>query len=214
MKTVAVIGAGGHGRVIASVILDMEKFDHEVKFCGFIDQDAHVKSALGPVIGRDEDVKMLVAEGKLTHFIVGLGAIKGGQMLRDEIYTSMQQLGASPFTAISPSAHISDHVQIGPGTAIIHGATVNTGTRILENTIINTGAIIDHDCYIGKNVHIAPGCTLSGDVTVGDSTLIGVGSCVRQSIKIGEGCTIGAGSVVVKNVADETTVFGNPARPA
>jgi acetyltransferase-like isoleucine patch superfamily enzyme len=59
---------------------------------------------------------------------------------------------------------------------------------------------------LGADVHI------SGGVTVGEGTLIGVGSAVIQGVTIGKNCLIGAGAVVTKDVPNEKTVFGIPAR--
>ena len=42
---------------------------------------------------------------------------------------------------------------------------------------------------------------------------IGSGATILPGITIGEGAIIGAGSVVVKDVADNMIVVGNPARP-
>ena len=204
MSGIAIIGAGGHGRVIASIL---QASNAEV--AGFI--DSGVKADLPfPLLGDDGDIPRLKGEGTITSFIIGLGSIKGGSSLRAKLFDQMIVHGLTPSVAIHPMAILSPGVKIGAGCAVMAGAIVNTGTSIGKNSIINTGAIIDHDGDIGEHVHIAPGVTLSGNVTIGDNSLIGVGSTIRQGISIGKDVTLGAGSVVVKNIANGVTAFGNP----
>jgi len=205
MSGIAIIGAGGHGRVIASVLQAAN-----ATVAGFI--DSGVKGELPfPLLGNDDDVPKLIDEGTITSFIIGLGSIKGGASLRTKIFDKMISHGLTPSVAIHPMAILSPGVKIGAGCAVMAGAIVNTGTSIGKNSIINTGAIIDHDGDIGEHVHIAPGATLSGHVTIGDNSLIGVGSTIRQGISIGKNVTLGAGSVAVKDIADGLIAFGNPA---
>lgn len=206
MSGIAIIGAGGHGRVIASVLQAAN-----APVAGFI--DSGVKGDLPfPLLGNDDDIPNLFTEGVITSFIIGLGSIKGGPSVRAKLFNKLIDQGLTPAVAIHPMALLSPGVKIGAGCAVMAGVIINTGTSIGKNSIINTGAIIDHDGYIGEHVHIAPGVTLSGNVTVGDHSLVGVGSTIRQGITIGNNVTLGAGSVVVKNIKDGVTAFGNPAK--
>lgn len=208
MSGIAIIGAGGHGRVIASVLQAAN-----ASVAGFI--DSGVKGDLPfPLLGDDSDIPKLIQNGSINSFIIGLGSVKGGPSVRAKLFNKMIDLGLAPAVAIHPMAILSPGVKLGAGCAVMAGAIINTGTSVGKNSIINTGAIIDHDGEIGEHVHIGPGVTLSGNVTVGDNSLIGVGSTIRQSITVGENVTLGAGSVAVKDIASGVTAFGNPARPA
>jgi acetyltransferase-like isoleucine patch superfamily enzyme len=53
---------------------------------------------------------------------------------------------------------------------------------------------------------------LCGNVIIGKGSFVGAGAVIRQGITIGKNAVIGAGAVVVKDVADNTTVLGIPAR--
>jgi serine acetyltransferase len=79
--------------------------------------------------------------------------------------------------------------------------------------IINSSAIVEHECLINSGVHIGPGAKLAGLVEVGDYSFIGMGAIILPRIKIGKHVIVGAGAVVTKNVTDNVTVAGNPARP-
>ena len=42
--------------------------------------------------------------------------------------------------------------------------------------------------------------------------MIGIGASIRENIKIGNRVIIGAGSVVVKDIPDDSLVYGVPAK--
>ncbi len=211
---IAILGAGGHGRVIAQCITACATLDNSIQLAGFIDPFLAPGTSVGnsTVLGGDDAISELITQQKITHFIVGLGTIRGGVSKRQELYNAAIGANLKPATIIAPSAIVSPDVNIGLGTAIMPAAVVNTGTVIGSNVIINTRASIDHDAQIKDDVHIAPGCVLSGDVTVGKGSLVGVGATIIQGVTIGQNTTIGAGSVVTKDIGDNLTAVGVPHR--
>jgi sugar O-acyltransferase (sialic acid O-acetyltransferase NeuD family) len=121
-------------------------------------------------------------------------------------------LGARFGQAIHPSALIAASARIGEGTVVLHGAIVQPNASIGRHVLINTGASVDHDCRVGDHAHISPRAALSGHVEVGEGTHIGVGAVVIPKVKIGRWCRIGAGTVVIRDIPDNVTAVGNPAR--
>lgn len=105
---------------------------------------------------------------------------------------------------------IDDNVDIGANTVICRGAIGNTiignGTKI--GHLVNIG----HNVQIGKNVMIIAGAVICGSVMIDDNAWIGPGAMILNKIKIGKGAQVGIGSVVTKDVPDNATVVGNPAR--
>jgi acetyltransferase EpsM len=93
------------------------------------------------------------------------------------------------------------------------GVIVNASVEIGNHCIINTAAVIEHDCTIKDYVHICPNATLAGNVTIGEGAQIGVGAKVIQGVKIGKWSIIGAGAVVTKDIPDNCTAVGIPAKP-
>ena len=207
MKRVAIIGAGGHGRVVADILQAMNSAGSTVEFAGFID-----RTPGEGIIGTDDDLETIKQSHGVNAFIVGIGSLRGGSHTRARLFETYLNAGLEPTSAVHPRAVVADSAAIGAGTAVMAGAILNPGVRIGLNAIINTGAIIDHDCRLGDHTHIAPGAVMSGDVTVGANALVGVGAVVRQGISIGDGATIGAGATVVSDIAAGQTAIGTPAR--
>lgn len=205
MKPVIIIGGGGHAKVLASTLVEMN-----IPILGFVDPDTSKITLLGlPRLGGDEAIldhspdSILLAQG--------LGSVSP-DFVRSKVFDHHKSLGYTFVTAIHPTAIVAREVEIGEGTVIFAGAIVQPGTQIGQNCVLNTRCSVDHDCYIGPHNHIAPGATLSGSVTTGSNCHIGVGSTIIQGVILGENSLIGAGSVVLKQVPPNTTVFGIPAR--
>lgn len=115
-------------------------------------------------------------------------------------------------TLVHPHSWVHGSVKIDEGSVAFSGTVVQPDTRIGKHSIINTSSSVDHDCRIGDFCHIAPGCHLAGGVNVGDITFIGVGTAVIPSISIILNTTIGAGAAVVKDIRQNGTYVGVPAK--
>lgn len=197
MKKLAIIGASGHGKVIADiakkigyseiVFLDDDKNNHE---CGGY-----------TVVGASYQARTMDAD-----VIIGIGNAD----IRKKILESIPE--EKIITLIHPNAIIAENVSIGLGTVVMAGAVINSGTKIGKGCIINTCSSVDHDCTLGDYVHIAVGSHLCGNVHVKKNTWIGAGATVSNNITICEGCLIGAGTVIVKDINLSGTYIGVPSR--
>lgn len=137
----------------------------------------------------------------------------GDNRLRKKIYDSLQQNNLPSANAIHPSAVIDASATIAEqGVMIAANVTVNPLASIATGAICNTGCIIEHECVVGEFAHIGPGAVLCGNVKIGDGTFIGANAVIRQGITVGKNAMIGAGAVVVKDIPDNVTVIGVPAR--
>ena len=78
--------------------------------------------------------------------------------------------------------------------------------------LINIQSTIGHGTNIKSFCTINPNALISGDVCIQDNVFIGVGATVLQNITIEKNAVVGAGATVVKDVKENTTVVGVPAK--
>ena len=199
MKDVIIIGAGGHGKVIADIVLAAGD-----RLLGFLDDGRIGQKVLGfPVLGGIQDY----VNYKGAEFVIAIG----NAQIREQIASDLQDVRW--YTAVHPAAVISPlEVTVGDGTVIMANAVINPGASVGRHCIVNTAAVVEHDNRIGDFVHVSVGAKLAGVVSVGKSTWIGVGAAVKNATSICGGCMIGAGAVVVKDITECGTYVGVPAR--
>ena len=198
MNKLIIIGAGGHGKVIADNALKNGYID----IC-FVDDCATGECMGFPIVGTSAEIFSL-NDGE-TDFIIGIG--------NNAVRKRMAEAYDVPWvTLIHPSAQIAQNVSIGKGTAIMAGAIVNACATIGEHCIINTGAIIEHDDRVEEYTHISPGVKLGGTTHIGEQSHIGIGATVINNIEICSHCTVGAGAVVIRNITNSGTYVGVPVR--
>ncbi|MGN1401817.1 MAG: acetyltransferase [Bacillus sp. (in: firmicutes)] len=196
-----IIGAGGHGKVVADVAANINKW----KEISFLDDSS---------LEQVNDFKIIGSTSNFSKYLddYELFVALGDNIIRFEFYQELEVLGASIPTLIHPQSIISNKVKIGRGTVVMAGAIVNVSTVIGKGCIINTGATIDHDNYIEDFVHISPGVHLAGAVTIGAKSWVGIGSTVKNNISIAKESTVGAGSVVIKDLTEPGIYVGVPTR--
>ncbi|WGW00526.1 acetyltransferase [Vibrio sp. YMD68] len=204
MSRCAILGASGHGKVIAdmvelSQIGSVEFFDERWPELTQIESWS--------VVGDTQ--KLLSSLSEYDSIFVAIG----NNHVRKQKLDLLLKNGAKLPALIHPSAVVSKYCEIGDGSVVMAHATVNPFSRIGKGCIINTSSSIDHDCWLGDAVHISPGAHLAGGVNAGALSWLGIGCCVKQQIYIGQRVTVGAGATVVSDVMDDLTVIGTPAKP-
>lgn len=196
-RDVILIGAGGHGKVIADILLCSG-----TPVRGFLDSREGACAAGRPWLGPVEEYQRFPD----AEFLIAVGDARA----RRRIAQAMD--GARWHTAIHPRAVVSSlDVEIGEGTVVMAGAMVNPGARIGRHCIINTGAVVEHDNEIGDFVHVSVGARLCGGVRIGTGTWVGAGASVRNNLSVCEDVMIGIGGVVVKDIVCPGTYMGVPA---
>ena len=197
-----IIGAGGHGKVVAGIAQQMNCWTDIV----FLDDNKLLDTVMDlPVIATTEEVKRYIHQYDIFIAI-------GDNHKRELKFLELEAAGASIPTLIHPSAIIGNQVTIEKGSVIMAGTVINCCSHIGKGCIVNTGATIDHDNVIEDFVHLSPGVHTSGTVAVGKCTWLGVGSVVGNNLSIHGDCVIGAGAVVVKDLLEAGTYVGVPAK--
>lgn len=199
-KNVIIIGASGHGKVVADTVL--LSGDNIV---GYLDDNLEIgENFVGfPILGKVNEFKNYLD----CSFVIAIG----NAAVREK--KALQLHGVNWYTAIHPTAVISKmDVSIGEGTVILANVVVNAGSIIGKHCILNSGSIIEHDNYIDDFVHVSVGARLAGSVHIGNKTWVGIGANIRNNLSVCAGCMIGAGAVIVKNIEEAGTYVGVPAK--
>jgi len=202
VKKIAIIGAGGHGKIAAVIA-------YELGWDVFFFDDAYpenIKCGQWDVVGTLSC--LMGVQGEFEAVFVAIG----DNTIREQKQLTLENLGFNIVSLISPHATVSQSVSIGKGAIIVANACLNIGSVISDGAIINTGTNVDHDCFVGRFSHLSPGVNLAGGVIIGERTWIGIGSTVIQNKTINKDVIVGAGSVVINDIAQGETVFGCPAR--
>jgi sugar O-acyltransferase (sialic acid O-acetyltransferase NeuD family) len=204
MRKVIVIGAGGHGKVVADALLA----SGQDELTGFLDDAPSLrgKRLLGyPVLGAI----CTWADWGADEVVLAIGENEQRRRVYDQLATA----GAVFASVLHPRAILGTGVRIGRGAVAFANVVVNADSAIGVNVILNTMCSVDHDCTVAAHVHVAPGVRLAGGVRLGEGAFIGIGATVCPEVTIGSWAVVGAGAVVTRNVADRATVAGVPARP-
>jgi len=195
---VAVIGAGGHARVVASTLLAA---GHHVS--GFYDDDAETWGRYIfdiPVVGPIKELKA----DDCSHAILGIGSNHIRKRLAEE-------LDLNWITVVHPFAWVHPEAIIGPGTVVCAGAIVQPYAHIGAHVILNTKASVEHDCYVGDYVHMAMS-HLAGGASADEGAFIALGGIVLPGINVGAWSTLGAGALATQDVPPDSVVVGPPSR--
>lgn len=209
MKNIVIIGAGGHAKVVADIILKRKEIlKEELNIIGFLDdnfQNLEYKEIFNiPVLGNTNLIKEF--KNKNYEYIIAVG----NNLVRKKIAEKYSNL--SYYTAIHPTAVIGNEVTIEVGTVIMANVVINPYSKIGKHCILNTLSIIEHDNRIEDYVHISPNATLCGGTIIKEKSWIGAGSNIKQGMIVGENVIVGVGTIVIRKIEDNVTVVGNTAR--
>ena len=194
MKDLIILGLDIH----AIEILDMVKAAGEYNFIGFASHHTEYQPTYEgyPVLGDSS-----VLESYPTAYKLPMHVWKDRQNMTNWV------------NIITPSACITSTASIGVGCVIYPNCFIGADARLGNGVFMLSGSIVNHHCIIEDNVTICSGVTLAGSVTVKTGAYLGQASSVKQLLTIGSNSKVGMGAVVTRDVADNITVAGCPARP-
>ncbi|MHD0322147.1 acetyltransferase [Fusobacterium varium] len=206
MKDVVIIGAGGFAREVAWLIEEINKKNEQWNILGFIDDNSENigKSLNGyKIIGNTDYLNEM---NKNIYAVIAIGNGKTRKKIVEKL--KKRKFGI----LIHPNVSISNSISIGEGSIICSGNILTVNISIGKHVIINLDCTIGHDAVIKNFSTFLPGTNLSGETIVEECSTLGTGSTVIQGIKIGKNVMVGAGAVVIRDIIDDSTAVGNPAR--
>ena len=201
---IAIIGAGGHGRVALECLELSEGLYQPVAY--FDDQWQKIGSIDDvPVLGP---IHALENRDKFDSVFVGIGR----NLLRRQLIMQMDAAGKAHLTIVHPHATLSPRASLRDGSIAIAGVVMNRGAQIGRGVILNTLCSVGHDCHVEDFAQIAPGVNLGGGALVGEGAFLGIGAKVVPQARVGAWTVVCAGSIVMDDLPDYTFCHGTPAR--
>ena len=197
MNNIAIIGSGGHAKIIVDILNELNTYN----IIGFYDDN--IKSQLYDLnhLGKTDKI-----DKSINYFIIAIG----NNNIRKQIYDKNKDLSYP--NLIHPKSIISKNSKLGIGNVICAGAVIQTDVIIGNHCIINTNSSIDHESIIKDYCSVCPGVVICGNVKIDELTFIGANSTIIQCLTIGNNCIIGSASNIIKNVDNNNKIVGNPSR--
>lgn len=186
MAKIFVIGAGGHARVIASMLSSPAEF---------VTTSPATEDAL---------LTVLASENPTAEFYLGLGTNRD----RSRVAEKLRALGARLPPCIAPNAFVARDAIVDDGAVVCLGSQIGSRARVGFACIVNTLSSVDHDGILGDFSQVTAGVTLGGTVTTGKNCFFGIKSAVVPNITIGDDVVVMAGGLVTKNVPSRVMVGG------
>ncbi len=199
MDQLLIIGASGHGKVVADIASK-----NGYKKILFFDDNKYLKMCGDYLVVGDTDC--------INDYEGDIFVAIGNNLIRRKIIKRIESQGRNIPVLIHPNSVIAKDVSIGSGTVVVAGAIINPGTQIGKGCIINTASSVDHDCIIRSFTHISVGAHVAGTVIVGSRSWIGVGAVISNNLELCSDCMIGAGAVVINDINQKGTYVGVPAK--
>lgn len=207
MKHLVIIGARGFGREIFYLAQNSigYKTDFEVK--GYLDDKSDALEGYNgypPIISSVENYE--VCDDDV--FICALGDPR----FKKQYANIIKEKGGCFLSLIHKNANIIPTAKIGTGCIVFQNVTVSADVTVGNFVTLQPMVFLGHDAKIGDWSHLNTNCVCNGYVELGQSVQIHTNAIIVPKIKIGNNSVVGAGSVVLRKVADNVTVFGNPAK--
>lgn len=201
---IAIVGQGGHSRVIQELIT----FEGKYEIVAYLDDKyKELTREKGIFTGPISSAKVIIDMFQEIKFFIAIGHNPIRRLIRNRLKLSAEKYA----TLVHPSANVSPSAKIGFGTVVMARSVINANSTIGDHSIINTGSVVEHDNRIGNFVHISPNSTLTGSVTINDGAHVGAGATIIPNMDIGEWSIIGAGASVIHSIPPFRTAVGVPA---
>lgn len=194
-----ILGAGGHGAVVADAVQAQGGWpglwvsDRDPAQWGRVLLPGLVVQSLDEAI----------AHCGAVHVAIGAAASRAREAAAIALPLA---------SVLHPRAALAAHADIGAGCFVAAQAVVAPRARLGRCVIVNHGAVVDHDAQVGDFTHVAPLAALGGAVRIGQRVLVGAGAKVLSRVRVADDVVIGAGAVVTGDLDGPGVYAGVPAR--
>ena len=206
MNKLIIIGASGFGREVAWLAERINAIKPTWDLLGFIDLAGSLINGY-PVLGNTSSVSGYDD----SFFVCAVGASRTREIIVDKIKAVKPNVNFA--TLIDPSVELSELVQIGEGSIICAHTILTVNIKIGSHVIINLDCTVGHDAVLKDFVTLYPSVNVSGATVIGHCSELGTGMQIIQGKTVGDRSIVGAGAVVVKDIPDDCTAVGSPAKP-
>lgn len=212
MEKIVIIGAGGFGREVKTIIdtINDKQSNNVYQFIGFFDDGFEKGKMINgfPVLG---------GIGDLNDFSEPLNVVVaiGDPLVKRKIIKNIKNNSKLSYpNIIHPSVLISkDDVKVGEGNIICGGTIITCNIEIKDFVILNLMCTVGHDTKINSYSSFMPSVNISGEVIIEEAVYVGTGAKIINQLTIGQNTVVGAGAVVAKSLPENCTAVGIPAKP-
>lgn len=209
MQDIVIIGAGGFGREVKTLIDAINKQNKIYNFLGFYDDGIENGKIINgfPILGNVTDLNSIS-----TNLSIALGL--GDPTIKSKVVASLSNSNLSFPTLLHPSVIVSDDdVTIGKGCIICAGTILTCNIKIENFVTLNLMCTVGHDTFIADFASFMPSVNISGEVKIEEKVYVGTGAKIINQLTIGTSTIVGAGAVVSKSLPEFCTAVGIPAKP-
>ena len=210
MKPVIIYGCKS---IAKTLIIESKKMGSDFNVVAFCVGDDYLNGETSycglPLVAESEVVqKYPPGEFDMLSTVVSSSRVRNRLL----IYERLKGMGYFLRNFISPSANISENVQIGENNIILDDVRIEHNTRIGHSNMFFSGSTISYDSVIGNGATFADRVTTGGDVNIGDCCWFGFGSIINHYVTIADDTLVSTGAVILKNTKQGFTYIGNPAK--
>ncbi|WP_343697525.1 acetyltransferase [Flavobacterium sp.] len=207
MKDLIIVGARGFGREVYDLATQCSGYNIEYTIKGFLDDKADALEGFDnypAILSSVEDY--VIQENDV--FICALGTVQWKKHYAELI----QAKGGNFINLIHPSTKLNTNAVVGTGLLVFMYANISNDCVIEDFVTIQGYVGLGHDTKIHKWAHLSSYSFTGGFVVLEEEVTLNTRATVLPRVTVRKGATVGACSMVIKNVKENTTVFGVPAK--